>query len=98
MSGIVRGLNEELAGPGLLGCKMLDGQHWLGKKDHMNATLKVGATSAIPSNGGSADSKHVTTTTCSLPSGERVLSDERLARFASRAAGYDRENRFFEED
>src|SRR2546429_8109420 len=31
-------------------------------------------------------------------SGERVLSDEMLARFASRAAVYDRENRFFDED
>lgn len=29
---------------------------------------------------------------------ERVLSEEMLARFASRAATYDRENRFFEED
>ena len=27
-----------------------------------------------------------------------VLTEEMLARFASRAAGYDRENRFFEED
>src|SRR6516164_11487913 len=27
-----------------------------------------------------------------------VLTDEMLARFASRAANYDRENRFFEED
>src|SRR5580765_6241288 len=27
-----------------------------------------------------------------------VLSEEMLARFASRAASYDRENRFFEED
>lgn len=29
---------------------------------------------------------------------ESVLSEDRLARFASRAAAYDRENRFFEED
>ncbi|TLY81921.1 MAG: acyl-CoA dehydrogenase [Gammaproteobacteria bacterium] len=29
---------------------------------------------------------------------ERALSDEMLARFASRAATYDRENRFFDED
>jgi alkylation response protein AidB-like acyl-CoA dehydrogenase len=29
---------------------------------------------------------------------DSVLSDEKLARFASRAAAYDRENRFFQED
>lgn len=56
----------------------------------MTTTLKASAGSAIPSNGGSAD--------FNPPSGGRVLNDESLARFASRAAGYDRENRFFEED
>ncbi len=32
------------------------------------------------------------------PSLEPILTDAMLARFASRAAGYDKENRFFEED
>ncbi|MGH9516116.1 MAG: acyl-CoA dehydrogenase family protein [Terriglobales bacterium] len=64
----------------------------------MNTTLKVSAASAIPSNGGPIDSKRAPAPVSSLPAGERVLSDERLVRFAARAAGYDRENRFFEED
>jgi alkylation response protein AidB-like acyl-CoA dehydrogenase len=65
----------------------------------MNTTLRTSAAaSTISSNGGSADSKSGTATSSSLPGVERVLSDERLARFAARAAGYDRENRFFEED
>lgn len=33
-----------------------------------------------------------------LRAAEHVLTEEHLARFASRAAAYDRENRFFEED
>jgi alkylation response protein AidB-like acyl-CoA dehydrogenase len=44
-------------------------------------------------NGGSADARNKPTRT--VPS---VLTEEMLARFASRAATYDRENRFFTED
>ena len=64
----------------------------------MNTTLRASAAaSTISSNGGAAD-KSTTAASSSLPEAKRVLSDERLARFAARAAGYDRENRFFDED
>ena len=51
--------------------------------------------SASP-NGGSPEAKN---TAASKPRPvESVLTEEMLARFASRAASYDRENRFFQED
>lgn len=46
--------------------------------------------------GGSPDAKN--TSASSLRLIKNVLSEEMLARFESRAATYDRENRFFEED
>jgi alkylation response protein AidB-like acyl-CoA dehydrogenase len=49
-----------------------------------------------PGNGGSHDTRK--TGTSSPPPMKSVLTEEMLARFASRAATYDRENRFFEED
>jgi len=38
------------------------------------------------------------TTLTTAPAGTEVLSDDMLLRFAQRAPGYDRENRFFQED
>ena len=37
-------------------------------------------------------------TTTTIPATDQVLTDDMLARFEERAAAYDRENRFFEED
>ena len=48
------------------------------------ASRNVGITSALP--------------LPAKPVAPSVLTDEMLARFASRAAGYDKENRFFNED
>ena len=50
------------------------------------------------SNDAASKSHHVIDASASLPPPRSVLSDEMLARFASRAASYDQENRFFEED
>ena len=47
-------------------------------------------------NGGPQDA--INTSTSSLRLVKNVLTEEMLARFASRAASYDRENRFFAED
>src|SRR2546423_8901578 len=47
---------------------------------------------------GSADVESTKTQAPRLQSVQQVLSEEKLARFASRAAAYDRENRFFQED
>ena len=58
-----------------------------------NATVSKERSSG---NGSSLDAKN--TSTSSLRLVKNVLSEEMLARFASRAATYDRENRFFEED
>src|SRR3977135_1260978 len=58
-----------------------------------NATVSKERSSG---NGGSHDAGNMST---SLPQLVKpVLSEEMLARFASRAAAYDRENRFFQED
>jgi alkylation response protein AidB-like acyl-CoA dehydrogenase len=58
-----------------------------------NATVSKELSSG---NGGSHDAGNMST---SLPQLVKpVLSEEMLARFASRAAAYDRENRFFDED
>jgi alkylation response protein AidB-like acyl-CoA dehydrogenase len=58
-----------------------------------NATVSKERSSG---NGGSHDAKN--TSPASLRLVKNVLSEEMLARFASRAAAYDRENRFLEED
>jgi alkylation response protein AidB-like acyl-CoA dehydrogenase len=57
-----------------------------------NATVSKELSSG---NGGSQDPRNMST---SLPLLKPILSEEMLARFASRAAVYDRENRFFDED
>ena len=63
----------------------------------MNSTSK-----AVISKVSSTGDDHVVTkrdTGANLPrSTEPVLAEDMLARFAERAASYDRENRFFEED
>lgn len=60
----------------------------------MNPNIQEVASNAIPING-SGDSER---TRESRRSVEPVLTEEKLARFAARAAAYDRENRFFQED
>ena len=60
----------------------------------MNPNIQEIASKAVPING-SGDSER---TRESRRSVEPVLSEEKLARFAARAAAYDRENRFFQED
>jgi alkylation response protein AidB-like acyl-CoA dehydrogenase len=57
----------------------------------MNQIASVSTTRPV---NGSASPEHTTT----RRSAEPVLSEEKLARFAARAAAYDRENRFFQED
>ena len=52
---------------------------------------------SVSGNGGSSDSKAPNTSTPPRSAGN-FLKEEMLARFASRAATYDKENRFFEED
>jgi alkylation response protein AidB-like acyl-CoA dehydrogenase len=68
----------------------------MGKKDHMSSSSQATASKAIPIDGRSDFSSIVSV----LQQGRResLLTDEMLARFASRAAAYDRENRFFQED
>jgi len=54
------------------------------------------APNATVCDGGSPEARNTST---SLPRPVKpVLTEEMLARFASRAASYDRENRFFAED
>lgn len=60
----------------------------------MNQNIQEIASQAIPING-SGDSERTREGRRSV---EPVLSEEKLARFATRAAAYDRENRFFQED
>jgi alkylation response protein AidB-like acyl-CoA dehydrogenase len=57
-----------------------------------NATISKERSSG---DGGSHDARNAST---SLPRPKSVLTEEMLMRFASRAAAYDRENRFFAED
>ena len=59
----------------------------------MNPIQEI-ASKAIPING-SGDSERTREGRRSV---EPILSEEKLARFAARAAAYDRENRFFQED
>lgn len=68
----------------------------LGKKDDMSSSSQATASKAMPLDGRSDFSSIVSV----LQQGRRewLLTDEMLARFASRAAAYDRENRFFQED
>lgn len=56
----------------------------------------ISSKSGASPNGGSPAAKN-TGASVPRPAGS-VLTDEMLARFASRAASYDRENRFFQED
>jgi alkylation response protein AidB-like acyl-CoA dehydrogenase len=60
----------------------------------MNPNIQEIASKAVPING-SGDSERIR---AGFRSVEPVLSEEKLARFAARAAAYDRENRFFQED
>ena len=68
----------------------------MGKKDDMSSSSQATASKAIPIDSRSDFSSIVSV----LQQGPResLLTDEMLARFASRAAAYDRENRFFQED
>jgi alkylation response protein AidB-like acyl-CoA dehydrogenase len=60
----------------------------------MNPNIQATASKEVPING-SGDPEH---TNARLRSADPVLTEEKLARFAARAAAYDRENRFFQED
>lgn len=61
----------------------------------MTATRPTISSERFSGDGASPDTKN---TRASLPPVEGVLTEEMLERFASRAAAYDRENRFFQED
>jgi alkylation response protein AidB-like acyl-CoA dehydrogenase len=63
------------------------------EKDDMNPTAQK-AIEIL----GSADAESTNTEASRRQPVEQVLTEEKLARFASRAAAYDRENRFFQED
>ena len=60
----------------------------------MNPNIQEIASKAVPING-SGDSERIR---AGFRSVEPVLTEEKLAHFAARAAAYDRENRFFQED
>jgi len=62
----------------------------------MNSTSQATASKTVPIDGRSDFSS--TVSVLQQGSSESLLGDEMLARFASRAAAYDRENRFFQED
>src|SRR5690349_16537689 len=68
----------------------------MGKKDDMISSSQATASKPIAIDGRSDFSSIVSV----LQQGAResTLTDEMLARFAGRAAAYDRENRFFQED
>jgi len=68
----------------------------MGKKDDMNSSSQATASKTIAIDGRSDFSSIVSV--LQQGSRESLLTDEMLARFASRAAAYDRENRFFQED
>jgi alkylation response protein AidB-like acyl-CoA dehydrogenase len=68
----------------------------MGKKENMNSSSQATASKTIPIDGRSDFSSIVSV--LQQGSRESLLGDEMLARFASRAAAYDRENRFFQED
>src|SRR5437868_218626 len=61
----------------------------------MNPTSPARASKPISSDD-SGDLK--TSSTSTAAPRQQVLTDEMLSRFAARAAAYDRENRFFQED
>ena len=63
----------------------------------MNSSSQATASKTIPIDGHSDFSSIVSVLQQGDPR-ESLLTDEMLARFASRAAAYDRENRFFQED
>ena len=60
----------------------------------MNPNIQEIVSKAVPVNG----SENSERTRAASRSVEPVLSEEKLGRFAARAAAYDRENRFFQED
>src|SRR5690349_23356707 len=60
----------------------------------MNSTAPTAVSKANANNGGTPEGGKAHP----RPRPVEVLTDEMLARFASRAATYDRENRFFQED
>jgi alkylation response protein AidB-like acyl-CoA dehydrogenase len=60
----------------------------------MNPNIQEIASNAVPING-SGDPERAR---AGFRPVEPILSEEKLARFAARAAAYDRENRFFQED
>jgi alkylation response protein AidB-like acyl-CoA dehydrogenase len=72
---------------------MLRNQARMKEKDDMNPTAQK-AIEIL----GSADAESTNTEASRHQPIEQVLTEEKLARFASRAAAYDRENRFFQED
>src|ERR1700752_4691494 len=60
----------------------------------MNPKIQEIALKAVPING-SGESER---TRAGFRPVQPILTEEKLARFAARAAAYDRENRFFQED
>jgi alkylation response protein AidB-like acyl-CoA dehydrogenase len=62
----------------------------------MNSTFKATVSTELQEDGGARDARNASTS--SPPPINPVLSEEMLARFAARAASYDQENRFFQED
>jgi len=64
----------------------------------MDTTLNVVASSEGTNGDGGSPGNHKTGQPGSSRPAASVLTDEMLARFSSRAASYDRENRFFKED
>ncbi|HEU5234360.1 MAG TPA: acyl-CoA dehydrogenase family protein [Terriglobales bacterium] len=63
----------------------------------MNSSSQATASKTIPIDGRS-DFSSIVSVPQQGAARESLLTDEMLARFASRAAAYDRENRFFQED
>ena len=64
----------------------------------MDPASEATASNAFSAGGDSGKPRNPKTSASRLQSVEHALTEEHLARFASRAAAYDRENRFFEED
>lgn len=64
----------------------------------MDRAFLAGASKSLSSASGPCNPSNPKMSASRLPTAEQVLTEEHLTRFASRAAAYDRENRFFEED
>jgi alkylation response protein AidB-like acyl-CoA dehydrogenase len=67
-------------------------------RQRMNPTNATVLQDSASGNGSSSDANESATSTQQPRPGKSALTEEMLTRFASRAAAYDRENRFFEED